>query len=661
MIEIGDKLSDRYVLTSIVGQGGMANVFLAHDLILDRDVAVKVLRYDFQENQDAIKRFQREAISASQLLHPNIVEVYDVDEHDNQQYIVMEYVKGRDLKSYIQQNAPIPLELVVSIMSQIVAGIDVAHRNRIIHRDIKPQNILITDDNVVKITDFGIAVALSDTSITQTNTLLGSVHYLSPEQARGSSATTKSDIYAMGVVLYELITGQVPHDGESAVSVALKHFQEPFPRIKEKLDYVPQSLENIVIKSTAKKSQDRYQSAQEMLNDLSTVLSASRMDEKPFNPEEQVDDHVAYKSIQPIPAADRVLAGQVEAPEPLDETIYPSFEDPLENEKRKNRGRIMRSMFITLIVVLIGLASYFTYRLVAGSVNIPDVSEMTQAQASEVLAENDLSIDETSITWHDIIPQGQVIETDPEAGERVNRNTSVNLLISDGKPRVKIGDYVGRGYEPVRRELIDAGFIVDLRYIASTPDEAGVILEQSLDPGEEVVPGNTTITLVIGSYSESANMQDFYNLSVDMVYKFADTYGLFVEEIREYHDFIPEDQVIEQSPLSRAPLVPGDVIQVTVSNGQPQTELVTVTQSVYVEYVPRYAENDFNQDNPLPNVVQVFIGDAQNNINTVAREIEITQSQEIQILLYIPSNGIGQYRVMRDNEIIDESSEVSPS
>ncbi|WPJ90003.1 protein kinase [Facklamia hominis] len=214
MIEIHDKLSNRYVLNALIGSGGMANVFLAHDLILDRDVAVKVLRYDFQDNQDAIKRFQREAISASQLLHPNIVEVYDVDEHEKQQYIVMEYVKGQDLKSFIREHAPVQLELVVSIMSQIVAGIDAAHRNRIIHRDIKPQNVLITDQNVAKITDFGIAVALSDTSITQTNTLLGSVHYLSPEQARGSAATTKSDIYAMGVVLYELITGKVPHDGE---------------------------------------------------------------------------------------------------------------------------------------------------------------------------------------------------------------------------------------------------------------------------------------------------------------------------------------------------------------------------------------------------------------------------------------------------------------
>lgn len=205
MVELGEKLSSRYKIIRPIGQGGMANVFLADDLILDRQVAVKLLRYDFQDDKDAIRRFQREAMSASQLLHHNIVEVYDVDEEDGQQYIVMEYVNGTDLKSFIREKSPISLELSVNIMSQILSAIDLAHRSNIIHRDIKPQNILLTKDNKAKMTDFGIAIALTDTSITQTNTLLGSVHYLSPEQARGNNATTKSDIYALGVVLYELI------------------------------------------------------------------------------------------------------------------------------------------------------------------------------------------------------------------------------------------------------------------------------------------------------------------------------------------------------------------------------------------------------------------------------------------------------------------------
>ncbi|MBG9979798.1 Stk1 family PASTA domain-containing Ser/Thr kinase [Facklamia sp. DSM 111018] len=660
MIEIGDKLSDRYVLNSLIGQGGMANVFLAHDLILDRKVAVKVLRYDFQENQDAIKRFQREAISASQLLHPNIVEVYDVDEHENQQYIVMEYVEGQDLKSFIKENAPVSLELVVAIMCQIVAGIGVAHRNRIIHRDIKPQNVMITKDNIVKITDFGIAVALSDTSITQTNTLLGSVHYLSPEQARGSSAATKSDIYAMGVVLYELITGKVPHDGESAVSIALKHFQEPFPRIREKLDYVPQSLENVVLRATAKQPQDRYKSAQDMFNDLSTCLSSNRINEQTFNPKSQGDESEQFSSIQPLSQAEKILAEQVEAPEPLNEELYPSFDQP-NKVKFPSRGRIMRILFFSLISILLGLAIFFAYQFITGSVNVPDLAEMDQSQAEKVLSENDLSIGKTEVVFDESIPRGQIIETDPKAGERVDRNSSVQLKLSDGKPRVKIGDYVDKEYEPVRRDLIDAGFIVDLRYLASSQEESGKILEQNLEPGEEVVPEDTTITLVIGSYVEDTTMQDFYNLSIEMVHKFADTYGLYVEETYEYHSFIPEGQIIEQEPLSGSPIINGDTIKVTVSQGKEETDVVAAIETVYLEYVPKYAENDFDEEKPLPNLIQVQIGDERNNINEVAREFEITESEELQLTLYIPTDGTGQYRILRDGEVIAESSEVYPA
>ena len=660
MIEIHDKLSNRYVLNALIGSGGMANVFLAHDLILDRDVAVKVLRYDFQDNQDAIKRFQREAISASQLLHPNIVEVYDVDEHEKQQYIVMEYVKGQDLKSFIREHAPVQLELVVSIMSQIVAGIDAAHRNRIIHRDIKPQNVLITDQNVAKITDFGIAVALSDTSITQTNTLLGSVHYLSPEQARGSAATTKSDIYAMGVVLYELITGKVPHDGESAVSIALKHFQEPFPRIKDQLDYVPQSLENVVLKATAKDAADRYKSAQEMLNDLTTALSLKRMNEPIFTPGKTKSKETSHKDSQKL-LEEAPKAEELVAPEPLDETLYAGYDysDNLKKSQKWVKG--FKYFLSALLISLVGLMLFFAYRMVMGRVNVPELTDLTQDQAQSLLADFDLMLGKTEVVYDETVPQGEVIETQPKAGERVNRHSSVDIVISDGKPRVKIGNYVGRDYEPVRRELIDSGFIVDLRYLASGSDEAGKILEQSIQPGQEVVAEDSTITLVIGSDSKDTSMQDFYNLSLDMVYKFADAYGLYIEESYEYHDYIPKGRVIRQDPLSGTPLTAGDTIHVVISQGKEEKQELKVSQSFYIEYVPQYAKQDYQKEKPLPNKIQVFIGDQRNNINNVAKEFEITQSQELEITLYIPDDGYGQYRIVRDGEVIEESSSVYPN
>ena len=305
MIEIGKKLNGRYKIIGNIGSGGMANVFLAHDLILDREVAVKVLRFDFQNDKNAIRRFQREALAATELVHPNIVTVYDVGEEDGMQFLVMEYVKGMDLKRYIQTHYPVPYLQIVDIVQQILSAVALAHQHRIIHRDLKPQNILINEEGVVKITDFGIAIALSETSITQTNSMLGSVHYLSPEQARGSMATNQSDIYAIGIILYEMLTGKVPFDGESAVTIALKHFQDEIPSIRIYDKNVPQSLENVVLKATAKEQADRYKTADEMREDLSTALSPERLNEPRWEPHALNDETRAL-----TPITDEMIAEQ---------------------------------------------------------------------------------------------------------------------------------------------------------------------------------------------------------------------------------------------------------------------------------------------------------------------------------------------------------------
>lgn len=320
MIEIGKKLNGRYHIIGSIGSGGMANVYLAHDLILDRDVAVKVLRFDFQNDQAAIRRFQREALAATELVHPNIVSVYDVGEEDGLQYLVMEYVKGMDLKRYIQTHFPIPYSTVVDITQQILSAVAMAHEHRIIHRDLKPQNILIDEHGTVKITDFGIAIALSETSITQTNTMLGSVHYLSPEQARGSMATNQSDIYAVGIILYEMLTGNVPFDGESAVTIALKHFQEEIPSVKMFDPGIPQSLENVVRHATAKDPSDRYKTANEMAEDLYTSLSASRLNEPAWEPTALLGE---TKVLTPIPEdiAEPEETTPVEVPEDIADDI----------------------------------------------------------------------------------------------------------------------------------------------------------------------------------------------------------------------------------------------------------------------------------------------------------------------------------------------------
>ncbi|HEQ8869745.1 TPA: Stk1 family PASTA domain-containing Ser/Thr kinase, partial [Streptococcus pyogenes] len=281
MIQIGKLFAGRYRILKSIGRGGMADVYLANDLILDNeDVAIKVLRTNYQTDQVAVARFQREARAMAELNHPNIVAIRDIGEEDGQQFLVMEYVDGADLKRYIQNHAPLSNNEVVRIMEEVLSAMTLAHQKGIVHRDLKPQNILLTKEGVVKVTDFGIAVAFAETSLTQTNSMLGSVHYLSPEQARGSKATIQSDIYAMGIMLFEMLTGHIPYDGDSAVTIALQHFQKPLPSIIEENHNVPQALENVVIRATAKKLSDRYGSTFEMSRDLMTALSYNRSRER---------------------------------------------------------------------------------------------------------------------------------------------------------------------------------------------------------------------------------------------------------------------------------------------------------------------------------------------------------------------------------------------
>jgi eukaryotic-like serine/threonine-protein kinase len=272
MIMKGQKISDRYQIIKAIGEGGMANVYLAYDTILDRNVAVKVLRGDLANDEKFVRRFQREALSASSLSHPNIVEVYDVGEDAGQYYIVMEYVEGKNLKDLIKKRGKLTLSEVIDIMLQITDGMSVAHDSYIIHRDIKPQNIMILENGMVKIMDFGIAMAMNSTQLTQTNSVMGSVHYIPPEQANGKGAILQSDIYSMGIVMYELLTGTLPYRGDNAVEIALKHLKEPLPSIREILPNIPTSVENIIIKATAKNPKNRYADAREMHMDLLTCL-----------------------------------------------------------------------------------------------------------------------------------------------------------------------------------------------------------------------------------------------------------------------------------------------------------------------------------------------------------------------------------------------------
>ena len=379
-------IAERYELIDIIGQGGMADVYLANDTILNRTIAIKILRTSLAKDPIYIARFQREASAAAALSHKNIVEIYDVGEDNDQYYIVMEYVPGRTLKELIAKRGALHVMEAIDIMKQVLSGTARAHQMGIIHRDLKPQNILVTDTGTAKIADFGIASIQSLTQFTQTDVIMGSLHYLAPELARGEKATVQSDIYALGIVFYELLRGQVPFNGESPVNIALKHMQEDLPSLREFNPSIPQSVENIIIKATAKNLNDRYKSATEMLEDLQTCLSRTDEEKLVFDHSDEVNDPTIV--VNPRQIFDE------EEPEEVEERAV---------EKKNNNGKgkqILEKLknpkvlagVVAGVVLIIGIICYFL--LFGGNKQpnvMPDLVGLKQSEAEKILKIEDVA------------------------------------------------------------------------------------------------------------------------------------------------------------------------------------------------------------------------------------------------------------------------------
>ncbi|MGC6769272.1 Stk1 family PASTA domain-containing Ser/Thr kinase [Enterococcus sp. LJL51] len=577
MIEIGRKLNGRYQIIGNIGSGGMANVFLAHDLILDRDVAVKVLRFDFQNDQAAIRRFQREALAATELVHPNIVSVYDVGEEDGLQYLVMEYVKGMDLKRYIQTRYPMMYGTVVDIMEQILSAVALAHEHRIIHRDLKPQNILIDEDGVVKITDFGIAIALSETSITQTNTMLGSVHYLSPEQARGSMATNQSDIYAVGVILYEMLTGNVPFDGESAVTIALKHFQEEIPSVRAFDANVPQSLENVVLHATAKDPADRYKTAEEMSEDLYTVLAANRLNEPRWEPTALMGE---TKVLTPLPEEmPEAFAAMEEPKEAAIEAETPE-EVTVGKPKKKKKQIIIIVGLLLLALVAIGVGLFYAGSS-KGEVKVPDVRDKTEAEARKLLEDAELTVvDDVKQLPDDTIAEGNVVKTDPEAKSSVKKGREVTLYISTGNKKINMADYTGDNYKDAIEAMKKLGFPesnIKIEKENSSEVSADKIIRQTPEANTEVDPKTDQATLVVSMGPENVTLDNYVGYSYDNAVAALLTLGIKEGNINyaeEASDTVGPGLVISQNPGAGTSFDPSnDKITLTVSTGSDKITL----------------------------------------------------------------------------------------
>lgn len=506
MVVKGQKISDRYQVMKAIGEGGMANVYLAYDTILDRKVAIKVLRGDLAQDEKFVRRFQREALSASSLAnHPNIVEVYDVGEDNGDYYIVMEYIEGKHLKDLLNKRGKFSVSEAVDIVLQITDGLSVAHDSYIIHRDIKPQNIMVLENGIVKITDFGIAMAMNATQLTQTNSVMGSVHYLPPEQASGKGATLQSDIYSIGILFYELLSGKLPFKGENAVEIALKQLKEPFPSIREELPNIPQSIENIILKATAKNPKNRYADAREMYEDLKTCLDPSRSNEEKIKLKYQeiADDTKLLKTIK---KANKSQNNKKEEDSNVKEEEQIAKKITGDDLKKQNKILLRLAAIFTGLVLVLTL-TFVLVILVTKSKNVavPNVENKTLSEAIQILQKKGFDVfDEQEGISSKTIEIGRVVKTSPIKGTNRKKGSKIKIYVSTGDETIKIEDYKGKSFLEIKGSLETRGIIVnqeDEIIPTNDPDNKfadGDIVRQSVEAGESLKKGES-ITLYVAS------------------------------------------------------------------------------------------------------------------------------------------------------------------
>ncbi len=562
MVAKGQKINDRYEIIRSIGEGGMANVYLGYDTILDRNVAIKVLRGDLSNDEKFVRRFQREALSASSLSHPNIVEMYDVGEDDGLYYIVMEYVEGKTLKQLLKKRGSLTISEAIDIMLQITDGIAHAHDSYIIHRDLKPQNIMIQDDGQIKITDFGIAMALNSTQLTQTNSVMGSVHYLPPEQASGKGSTIKSDIYSIGIIFYELLTGSLPFRGDNAVEIALKHMKEPLPSLMKEDSSTPQSIQNIILRSTAKNPKNRYNNANEMHRDLLTALDDERMDEEPYvykYPEHEQES--ATKALKKLEEQDE------------------EEEEDKNDKKRKKIIIILSIIFGVIAVVLLSIFLIVPKVTEKESIKVPDVSDMSVGAAEKKLQDKGFKVaTKIKVVNSDKIKDGKVVKTDPAAGRYVKEGTMITIYKSKGEKTYTIEDYTGKNYIEIQTELekvYNLEVTVEKKIVDDGKEyDKQQIIGQSLAKGSKVKKGDSIILYIPDIVDEYPDMSG-EGWNIDDVEAFCSKYGITLQtKIQEAAGY-EEGKVISQSRSAGSPIVKGTSLTVVIAKKpteKPSTE-----------------------------------------------------------------------------------------
>ena len=476
-------IAGRYVLKTLIGQGGMADVYLARDSILDRDVAIKILRSHLADDATYVQRFAREANAAATLSHRNIVEIYDVGDDDGKYYIVMECVPGTTLKELIHKRGAVHIEEAIDIMTQLTLGVKEAHRNGIIHRDIKPQNILITDSGILKIADFGIAMIQSLSQVTEASTIMGSLHYLAPEIVRGEKATPQSDIYALGIIFYELLRGKVPFNDEAAINIALKHMREEMPSIRDFNPTISQGMENVILKATAKNLDDRYASCDALLDGIREAIHQPNQPKFVFSSDKTNDSTMIYDK--------NTTVEKVEVkPKPT----------KIKKQKKNNKYKYLFLVVTAILTLVLGTIA-FKFAFGPEKMAMPNLIGMSVAEAKTYLEEKGLLLDEVTRPeeYSDKYKKGQIIKTSPTKGEEIIEGNKVIVTVSKGK-EIRVDHYVGKDYDSAAKALERMGFRVIYKEEENSTYSPGIVISQDIAAGTKLEDqSNLTITLTVSS------------------------------------------------------------------------------------------------------------------------------------------------------------------
>lgn len=574
MIAKGQRINDRYEIEKLIGEGGMANVYLARDTILDRRVAVKVLRGDLAGDEKFVRRFQREALSASSLSHPNIVEIYDVGEDEGNFYIVMEYIEGKTLKQLIKKRGVLSLSETMDIMLQLLDALASAHDSYIIHRDIKPQNIMIKDSGLVKITDFGIAVALNSTELTQTNSVMGSVHYLPPEQASGKGSTIRSDIYSLGILMFEMLTGKVPFNGDSAVEIALKHMKDPLPSVREINPVVPQSVENIILKAAAKNPKNRYHDVRQMAEDIKTCLDEERQNEEKITFKYPETDFSDTRKIDSLKEEKRETKDEKPVARQIDE-------DEKINKSNKNKITLISSIIAVFVITLFLVIIVIPKLTSSKEVKVPDVYGMEISKAEDMIRKSGLKI-ESKEKASDDVSENLVIETSPSKNRYVKEGSKVIIYYSSGSKKIEIEDYVGKNaYEiKAKLELLGISVIIEEKEVTDSVKYEGkeqLIIEQSVSKGEKLAPGERLTLYIPKILSTYPDMVE-ESWTLDRVEEFCKKYGLTLQTPSyKETDEVEEGIVLAQSPKAGEEIFEKDKVKIVLSKKPTTTTKETTT------------------------------------------------------------------------------------